>query len=71
MKPIHYDRREVALMVRVATMFDPKFSRKVRKPKYFLELVAVCIEQGYGPKAAILRYFNLHRVGEAFVWNPR
>lgn len=69
--PIRYNRRQVALMVRVAMMFDPDFSRKVREPKYALDLLAINIEQGYGPKAALLRYFNLHRDGEAFAWNPR
>ena len=70
-KPIRFDRRGVALMIRVANFLDPKFAQKVGEPARAIELYADLVEEGCGVSPAVLKYFNLQRDKRSFVWNPR
>lgn len=71
LKPIRFNRHDVAVMIRVANFFDPNFARKVGEPAHGIELYADLIEEGCGVSPAILEYFNLRRDKRSFVWNPR
>ncbi len=68
MKPIIYDRRQVALMVEVATLLDPEF-RKLADEGEWICLLKYCEAK---PKRAALKFLDLHRVRRGgYVWNPR
>jgi hypothetical protein len=61
MKPIHYNRRQVALMVQVAAHFDPDFAGQAGE----------IIDGSLDPTLTVLNLFSLRAEGEGYVWNPR
>ena len=68
MKPIRYDRRQVALMVKVAAYFHPHFAERAGEAATVIRRVA----QGRkAPTLAILDIFGLHAEGKDYVWNLR
>ena len=72
MKPIIFDRRGVALMLRVANFFNPNFAKQVGEPSSdAIELYADLIEEGCGVSPTVLEYFNLHKVKRGYEWIPR
>ncbi len=70
-KPIRFNRRQLALMVRVADFLDPKFARKVGEPRWAIGMYADLMTEGCPPSPAILRYFSLRKERGGYVWNPR
>jgi hypothetical protein len=68
MKPIRYNRRQVALMVKVADFSSVSFAAQVG------EASALILEMAAGelaPTPAVLRHFGLESEGRSYVWNPR
>ena len=68
MKPIRYNRRQVALMVTVARYFDSGFAGCIGEPSTRVNLVAAGIA---APTAKIAQAFGLRKERKGFVWNPR
>jgi hypothetical protein len=66
-KPISYDARQVALIVRVALYFAPARLQERETAANLDKIAAEMME----PSPAVLEYFGLRVRGEAFVWNPR
>lgn len=68
MKPIRYNRRQVALMVKVADFSSVSFAREVgEEPARILQMAAGEI----APTPAVLRHFALKAEGRSYVWHPR
>lgn len=68
MKPIRYDRRQVALWVKVASFFNPDLPVKVGETSFVVDFV---IDEAIPPTPPILNYFNLTAEGDHYVWQPR
>jgi len=68
MKPIRYNRRQVALMVKIASCFSHSFAAQVGEaPARILEIAAGELV----PPPAVLCRFGLEAKGRSYVWNPR
>jgi hypothetical protein len=68
MEPIRYNRRQVALMVKIAAYFSVNFAAQVG------EASALILEIAAGelaPTPAVLRHFDLKAEGRSYAWNPR
>ncbi len=70
-KPIRFNRRQVALMVRVADYFHPNLAQQVGEPEGAMDLYADLIIEGFPLTPALLKFFGLKRDGRSFLWNPR
>jgi hypothetical protein len=66
--PIHYDRRQVALMVKVAAFFSDNFAQEAGEISTRVTLIASGM---IAPTPAVVRFLDLQIDGEGFVWNPR
>ncbi len=70
MKPIRFDHRQVALMVKVANRSDPRFAKKLNETSDVIDLCIDLIAEGcMEPSHAILRYFALRKDGKGYLWN--
>jgi integrase len=68
MKPIRYDRRQVALMVYFESRLSVGFAAQVGDaPARILEIAA----DEFAPTPAVLRHFALKAEGRSYVWHPR
>jgi hypothetical protein len=68
MKPIRYNRRQVALMVKFENYLSVSFATQVGEaPARILEIAAGEL----APPPAVLRHFGLEAKGRSYVWNPR
>jgi hypothetical protein len=68
MRPIRYDRRQVALMVEFASRLSVDFAAQVG------EASARILEMASGtlaPTPNVLRHFALQAEGDGYVWSPR
>ena len=71
MKPIRFDRCQVALMVKVADYFHPNFATQVGEMKPVINLCIRMIAKGcMDPNPQILNFFCLRKDGDGFVWEP-
>lgn len=68
---IRYSRRQLALMIRAAELFDPNFPDSIQEPKQAIGLLADLVREGAGPSGSVLAYFGIQRSGREFVWIPR
>ena len=68
LKPIRYNRRQVALMVTVARHFDSGFAGCIGETSTRVNLVAAGIA---APTAKIAAAFGLRKDGRGYQWNPR
>jgi len=68
MKPIVYDRREVALMVKVGAFFDPKFARSTGESSVRIHRMAT---GRIKPSASILNRFNLQEKEGSYEWHAQ
>jgi hypothetical protein len=66
--PIHYNRRQVALMVTFAAYLSADFAGQVGEVATRISMIAAGI---IAPTPAILEFFGLQRDGRGYVWNPR
>jgi hypothetical protein len=68
MKPIRYNRHQVALMVKIAAHYSVSFAAKVGETRErILEIAA----GEFAPPPAVLRHIDLKVEGGSYVWNPR
>jgi hypothetical protein len=68
MKPIRYNRRQVALMVKIAAYFSVDFASHVGEASTLILQIAA---GELAPTPAVLRHFGLESEGRSYVWNPR
>jgi len=68
MKPLRYNRRQVALMLTVATHFNPSFTKQAGESAACAALMVVGI---MASTPAILKAFDLRLDWKRYVWNPR
>jgi len=66
--PIHYNRRQVALMVQFAVYLSADFAGQVGEVAARISMIAAGI---IAPTPAILGFFDLQKDGKRYVWNPR
>jgi hypothetical protein len=66
-----FSRKDLAVLMRFASLSDPKFAEKIGEPEDATDLCIECVAEGAGPSKAILEYFGLRREGKAFEWIPR
>ena len=68
MEPIRYNRRQVALMVKIAAHFSVSFAAQVGEASTLISKMAA---GELAPTPAVLRHFGLEAEGRSYVWNPR
>jgi len=67
-QPLHYDRRQVALMVHFAA-FDELDQLSKASGTRTPQIRAIAAGRR-APTTGVLAHFNLEKAGEEFVWNP-
>jgi hypothetical protein len=67
MKPTTFSSRQLALMVRIATLFDPEFMRGSLSQS---QIRLTCCGR-MTPKPAVLARFNAQEVPGGYQWQPR
>lgn len=67
-KPIHFDRRQVALMVELSILEIPDFAKQVGEIKTRVKLMAAGI---LDPTPSVLKHFELVKVDRGYQWTPR